>query len=131
LRFLPLPGSVASILVVLIVSTYKVFEAQMNDATISAPLSAAKIPFYRGRTARKRRIAERLAQLVAEFDPSPAQEQLLAIAAGHLDDAERCQTAERRVRAANTARRLLKDIPRKRLPVHLPTARELLDRLKS
>jgi hypothetical protein len=82
-----------------------------------------------GRTARKRRIAVRLEQLVAEFDPSPAQMQLLAIIAGHLDDAERCQTAIARTRATNAARRLLKDIPRKPLLAPLPTARELLDRL--
>src|SRR5215469_6367296 len=84
-----------------------------------------------GRAAKKRRIAERLAQLVAEFDPSPAQMQLLAIIAGHLDDAERCQTAIARTRATNAARRLLKDIPRKLPPVQLVTARELLDRWRS
>ena len=89
----------------------------MNDATVGATLGhAANGTFtagYSGRTAKKRRIAERLAQLVAEFDPSPAQKQLLAIIAGHLDDAERCQTAIARTRATNAARRLLRDIPRK------------------
>jgi hypothetical protein len=55
---------------------------------------------------------------------------LLPIIARNLDDAERARPAERRVRAGNIARRLLKDIPRKPLPVHLPTAMELLDRLK-
>jgi hypothetical protein len=68
------------------------------------------------RAAKKRRIAERLAQLVAEFSPSPAQKQLLAIIAGHLDDAERCRSAIARTRATNAARRLLKDIPRKAEP---------------
>jgi hypothetical protein len=82
-----------------------------------------------GRTARKRRIAARLEQLLADHDPTPSQRQLLAIAAGHLDDAERCQTAIARTRATNAARRLLKDIPRKPPAAPLPTARELLDRL--
>jgi hypothetical protein len=104
-------------LLALVVSTYKAFEVQMNAATAGATVGhAANGTFtagYSGRTARKRRIAERLAQLVAEFDPSPAQKQLLAIIAGHLDDAERCQTAIARTRATNAARRLLKDIPRK------------------
>jgi hypothetical protein len=90
----------------------------MNDATVGAtlgrdPHNGTFLAGYSGRTARKRRIAERLAQLVAEFDPSPAQKQLLAIIAGHLDDAERCQTAIARTRATNAARRLLRDIPRK------------------
>ena len=57
-----------------------------------------------------------------------AQKQLLAIAAGHLDDAERCRSAIARTRATNAARRLLKDIPRKPPPASI-TARELLDRL--
>ena len=57
-----------------------------------------------------------------------AQKQLLAIAAGHLDDAERCRSAIARTRATNAARRLLKYIPRKPPPASI-TARELLDRL--
>ena len=63
--------------------------------------------------ARKDRLAERVRQLTLDYDPGPAQQQLLPIIARHLDDAERARTAERRVRAANAARRLLKDIPRK------------------
>ena len=63
--------------------------------------------------AKKRRIAERLAQLVADYNPSPSQKQLLVVVAGHLDDAERCRSAIARTRATNAARRLLKDIPRK------------------
>jgi hypothetical protein len=66
--------------------------------------------------AKKRRIAERLAQLVADYDPSPSQKQLLVVVAGHLDDAERCRSAIARTRATNAARRLLKDIPRKSGP---------------
>src|SRR6516225_11550336 len=79
--------------------------------------------------ARKRRIAERLAQLVADYNPSPSQKQLLVVVAGHLDDAERCRSAIARTRATNAARRLLKDIPRKPVQV-LATAKELLERLK-
>ena len=79
--------------------------------------------------AKKQRIAERLAQLVADYNPSPSQKQLLAVIAGHLDDAERCRSAIARTRATNAARRLLKDIPRKPPPAQLETARELLDRL--
>jgi hypothetical protein len=66
--------------------------------------------------AKRRRIAERLAQLVADYHPSPSQKQLLAIIAGHLDDAERARSLVQRVRAGNAARRLLRDIPRKPEP---------------
>jgi len=82
--------------------------------------------------ARKRRLAERLAKLRLDYDPSPSQQMLLVVIAGHLDDAERCRSAIARTRATNAARRLLKDIPRKPLPpaAHpLMTARELLERL--
>ena len=85
--------------------------------------------------AKKRRIAERLAQLVADYNPSPSQKQLLAVIAGHLDDAERCRSAIARTRATNAARRLLKDIPRKPEPPAshsapaLESARAMLERL--
>ena len=78
--------------------------------------------------AKKQRIAARLEQLLADHDPTPSQKQLLAIIAGHLDDAERARSAIARTRATNAARRLLKDIPRKPLPAQLVSARELLDR---
>jgi hypothetical protein len=81
--------------------------------------------------ARLQRLAERERQLTLDYDPSPSERQLLPIIARYLDDAERARTVERRVRAANAARRLLKDIPRKPAPVQLVTARELLDRLRS
>jgi|SRR6516162_1424963 len=87
--------------------------------------------------ARKRRIAERLAQLVADYNPSPSQKQLLAVIAGHLDDAERCRSAIARTRATNAARRLLKDIPRKPEPPAshsapaLESARAMLERLEN
>jgi hypothetical protein len=63
--------------------------------------------------ARKRRLAERVAKLCLDYDPSPSQQMLLVVIAGHLDDAERCRSAIARTRATNAARRLLKDIPRK------------------
>ena len=70
--------------------------------------------------ARRRRLAEIVQTLVAEFDPTPSQMRLLAIAARHMDDAERCRSAIARTRATNAARRLLKDIPRK--PQSVPPA---------
>ena len=79
--------------------------------------------------ARKRRLAERVAKLRLDYDPSPSQQMLLVVIAGHLDDAERCRSAIARTRATNAARRLLKDIPRKPVQV-LATAKELLERLK-
>jgi len=79
--------------------------------------------------AKRRRIAERLAKLRLDYDPSPSQQMLLVVIAGHLDDAERCRSAIARTRATNAARRLLKDIPRKPVQV-LATAKELLERLK-
>jgi len=80
--------------------------------------------------AKKQRIAARLAQLIADHDPTPSQKQILAVVAHHLDDAERARSLVQRVRAGNAARRLLKDIPRKPPPAQLVTARELLDKLR-
>jgi hypothetical protein len=66
------------------------------------------------RTAAKRqRIAERIAQLCAEYDATPAQRQLLAVVAGHLDDAQFGRNKLTRTRATNSAERLLRSIPRK------------------
>ena len=82
--------------------------------------------------ARKDRLAERLRQLTLDFDPSPSQQMLLPIIASALDDAERARSAVVRTRAANTARRLLKDIPRK--PEPLPATdfeRELWENLRN
>jgi hypothetical protein len=95
----------------------------MNSATIGAvlghdPHSGTFTAGNSGRAAKKRRIAERLAKLRLDYDPSSSQEMLLAVAAGHLDDAERAQIA--RTRATNAARRLLKDIPRKPGPPAAP-----------
>jgi hypothetical protein len=70
--------------------------------------------------AKRRRLAERLAQLVADYDPSPSQRMLLIVIAQHLDDAERARSAVTRTRASNAARRLLADIPRKPEPVPSP-----------
>jgi hypothetical protein len=82
--------------------------------------------------ARKQRLAEIVRTLAAEFDPTPSQVRLLPIIARHMDDAERARTAERRIRASNTVRRLMRDLKRKPAPAPYPleTARELLERLK-
>jgi hypothetical protein len=74
--------------------------------------------------AKRRRVAERLARLVADYDPTPSQRMLLAVVAQHLDDAERARTTERRVLAANAANRLLRSIPRKQRPA--PSLQELM-----
>jgi len=81
--------------------------------------------------ARQQRLAEIVQTLAAEFDPTPSQVRLLPIIARHMDDAERARTAERRIRASNTVRRLMRDLKRKPSPVPHPlvTARELLERL--
>jgi|SRR6516225_4836776 hypothetical protein len=63
--------------------------------------------------AKQKRLAERLAALRLDYDPSPSQQQLLSVVARFLDDAERARSAVARTRASNAARRLLKDIPRK------------------
>jgi len=80
--------------------------------------------------ARQQRLAERVRQLTLDYDPSPSQLELLPIIARHLDDALRGRSAERRVRAGNTADRLLRLIPKRKRPeAPLTTARELLERL--
>jgi hypothetical protein len=80
--------------------------------------------------AKRLRLAERLAKLRLDYDPNPSQEMLLVVIASALDDAERARSAVVRTRAANTARRLLRDIPRKsgpRSPAdHAAQALELL-----
>jgi hypothetical protein len=98
----------------------------------SLSLSASSDKPWRFRTgnseyrAKKDRIAARLEQLIADYDPTPSQRQLLAIIAGHLDDAERARSLVQRVRAGNAARRLLKDIPLRQRPQPKPkTAKEL------
>ena len=67
--------------------------------------------------AKRRRITERLVQLNADYDATPSQQQLLAIAARHLDEAATTRRAERRVSATNAAQRILRSIPRRELPV--------------
>ena len=66
--------------------------------------------------ARQRRLAEIAQALAVEYDPTPSQVRLLAIIARHLDDGERARTAERRIRASNTARRMMKDLKRRKEP---------------
>jgi hypothetical protein len=70
--------------------------------------------------AKQARIANRLAKLRLEYEDS----QLLPAVAGHLDDAERARAKWDRTRAANTAAKLLKAIPRKQQ--RLPTLAEVL-----
>src|SRR6516164_1882529 len=82
--------------------------------------------------AKRLRLADRLAKLRLDYDPGPAQEMLLVIIASALDDAERARSAVLRTRAANTARRLLKDIPRKPPPVPATDfERELWENLRN
>src|SRR5215472_6651467 len=89
------------------------------------------------REAKRRRIAERLEALLADYNPSRSQQMLLVVIAGHLDDAERARSAVARIRATNAARRLLKDIPRRPEPPAphpepaLETARAMLERLRN
>ena len=80
--------------------------------------------------ARKDRLAGIVQTLAAEFDPTPSQVRLLPIIARHMDDAERARPAERRIRASNTVRRLMRDLKRKPPPAQLVTARQLLEQLK-
>jgi hypothetical protein len=77
--------------------------------------------------ARKARIDERVAQLAIDYDPSPSDRQLLIVAAGFIDEAEHARNGDRRVKCANAARRLLRDIPRKPEPLP-PTLAELARR---
>jgi hypothetical protein len=63
--------------------------------------------------AKQRRIEQRFVELCAEYEDSPAQRQILRLAAGFMDSAERCRTEWKRTRAANTAAKLLRSIPRK------------------
>jgi hypothetical protein len=102
----------------------------MDDSSTVATSSAKPWLFRPGNSryrARKDRLAAILETLAAEFDPTPSQVRLLPIIARHMDDAERARPAERRIRAANTVRRLMRDLKRKP-SFALPTARELLDR---
>jgi hypothetical protein len=105
----------------------------MNGAAIGEAVAHdAQGRFVNGHSeyaARKRRVAERLAKLRLDYDPSPSQQMLLVVVAGHLDDAERCRSAAARTRATRAAMKILDRIPRKPRSAQLPTARELLDRL--
>jgi hypothetical protein len=67
--------------------------------------------------------------LADEFDPTPSQVRLLPIIARHMDDAERARTAERRIRASNTVRRLMRDLKRKPSPAPRPAADQAAEAL--
>lgn len=63
-------------------------------------------------------MAERLQQLCADYDASsPANWQLLAIAAQHLDDAAVTRIAVKRARSTRAAMKVLDRIPRKTEPM--------------
>jgi len=81
--------------------------------------------------ARRRRVAERLEQLCADYDASsPVNRQLLSIAAQHLDDAAVTRIAAKRASSTRAAMKILDRVPRKPPPAQLMTARELLDKLR-
>jgi len=69
--------------------------------------------------AKQRRLAEIAQSLAAEYDATPSQVRLMSIIARHMDDAERSRSAERRVKASNTVRRLLKELRREPEPEKL------------
>jgi hypothetical protein len=89
--------------------------------------------FTRGHSeyaAKRRRVEQRLAELSADFDADcPSMRMLLLLAAQHLDEATMTRSAEKRVRATNTANRLLRQIPRKKAP-EPPTLGEILRGLR-
>src|SRR5690349_4529034 len=75
------------------------------------------LPGHTEWAAKRKRINERVQLLCTEYDAnSPSRQILLAIAAQHLDEAERTRNSEKRVRSTNAAARLLKQIPLKRPP---------------
>ena len=82
--------------------------------------------------ARRRRVAERLEQLCADYDASsPVNRQLLSIAAQHLDDAAVTRIAAKRASSTRAAMKILDRIPRK--PEPLPATdfeRELWENLR-
>ena len=81
--------------------------------------------------ARRRRVADRLQQLCADYDDSsPTSRQLLGIAAQHLDDAAVTRVAAKRARSTRAAMKILDRISRKPPPAQSMTARELLDKLR-
>jgi hypothetical protein len=68
------------------------------------------------RAAKRNRIAKRLAELVEVYESDAASRQILSVAAAALDDASNGRTLITRIRAANSARRLLASVPRKPQP---------------
>jgi hypothetical protein len=72
--------------------------------------------FTRGHSeyaAKRKRVGERLLQLIDHYDADAAQQQLLRVAAELLDEAATTRNLERRAKAANAANRILRNIPRK------------------
>jgi hypothetical protein len=91
----------------------------MDDSVSVMPPADKPWLFQHGNTeyrARQARLDERFSQLCAEYEDTPAQRQILRAVAANLDDAERSRIKWKRTRAANTAQRLLRSIPRKQPP---------------
>ena len=89
-------------------------------------LTGRLLPGHSEWRARKDRVAKRLAELVEHYECDGAQRQLLQVAAELLDVAARSRNLERRAKAANSANRILRSIPRKPAPQPKPkTAKEL------
>jgi hypothetical protein len=100
----------------------------MDDHATVAPASSKPWLFAKGNTeyrARKDRITERVAALAADYvaDSALAQ-QLLEIAAIHLDSAARARNSVLRSRATRMATKVLGQLERK--PKPQPTLDELL-----
>jgi hypothetical protein len=100
----------------------------MDGSANSAPAGHDRLGrFVNGHSeyaARRRRVAERVQQLCADYDaPSAATRQLLAIAAQHLDDAAVTRISAKRARSTRAAMKILASIPRKEVPI--PTLAEL------
>jgi hypothetical protein len=70
-------------------------------------------------------VAARLEALQSQYSANSAADlALLSLAAVHLVDSEKARNRTNRVRTANAAMRILKEIPR--LPEHVPTLDEML-----
>jgi hypothetical protein len=72
--------------------------------------------------AKRRRIAEKVRQLTADYDAStPAQKLMLRMAAANLDAAEITRNATTRERSTNVALRLLSEIPKRKRQLRAQT----------
>ena len=93
-------------------------DGSANSATAGHDRLGRFVNGHNEYAARRRRVAERLQQLSADYDvSSPANQQLLAIAAQHLDDAAITRISVKRARSTRAAMKILDQIPRKPEPV--------------